>query len=75
MERPISVCTLGYPEWLRAVLTDPGVEECELGQALAHSRSGLGRAISAPDWRSPTEATSPRRKPAKSALRATLACP
>ncbi len=36
MERPISVCTLERPDWLRAVLDEPGVEECEPAQALAY---------------------------------------
>jgi len=36
MERPIHVCTLERPDWLRAVLDEPGVEECEVAQALAY---------------------------------------
>jgi pimeloyl-ACP methyl ester carboxylesterase len=33
--RPIAVCAIGRPEWLRAVLEEPGVEESEPGEALA----------------------------------------
>lgn len=35
LERPISICTLERPDWLRAVVEEPGVETCELEQALA----------------------------------------
>ena len=34
LERPISICTLERPDWLRAVVEEPGVETCELEQAL-----------------------------------------
>lgn len=36
LERPIHVCTLERPDWLRAVLDEPGVEECDAAQALAY---------------------------------------
>jgi pimeloyl-ACP methyl ester carboxylesterase len=36
LERPISVCTLERPDWLRALLDEPGVQECELADALAY---------------------------------------
>jgi pimeloyl-ACP methyl ester carboxylesterase len=36
LERPLSVCTLEKPEWLRAVLTEPGVEETDAGAALVY---------------------------------------
>ena len=35
LERPISVCTLERPDWLRAVVEEPGVEACECDEALA----------------------------------------
>ena len=35
LERPISVCTLERPDWLRAVVEETGVEDCELDDALA----------------------------------------
>jgi len=35
LERPISVCTLERPDWLRAVVDEQGVEACELEDALA----------------------------------------
>ena len=35
LERPISVCTLERPDWLRAVVDEPGVETCEVEDALA----------------------------------------
>jgi pimeloyl-ACP methyl ester carboxylesterase len=35
LERPISVCTLERPDWLRAVAEEPGVETCEVEVALA----------------------------------------
>jgi pimeloyl-ACP methyl ester carboxylesterase len=35
LERPISVCTLERPDWLRAVVEETGVEACELDDALA----------------------------------------
>jgi pimeloyl-ACP methyl ester carboxylesterase len=36
LERPISVCTLERPDWLRALLEEPGVQECELADALSY---------------------------------------
>ncbi|HKC52621.1 MAG TPA: alpha/beta hydrolase [Myxococcota bacterium] len=36
LERPISICTLERPDWLRALLDEPGVQECELSDALAY---------------------------------------
>jgi len=36
LERPISVCCLERPDWLRAVLDEPGVVETTLAEALAH---------------------------------------
>jgi pimeloyl-ACP methyl ester carboxylesterase len=41
MERPISVCTLERPEWLRAVLTEPGVEEADAATALVYYATQL----------------------------------
>lgn len=35
LERPITVCAVGRPEWLRAVLEEPGVEEASLDESLA----------------------------------------
>ncbi len=35
LERPISVCTLERPDWLRAVVDEPGAEACEVEEALA----------------------------------------
>jgi len=35
LERPISVCTLERPDWLRAIVEEPGVEACEVEEALA----------------------------------------
>ncbi len=34
LERPISVCTLERPDWLRAVVDEPGVETTDLDEAL-----------------------------------------
>lgn len=34
-ERPIAVCALQRPEWLQAVVAEPGVEEVTLEEALA----------------------------------------
>ena len=34
LERPITVCAIGRPEWLRAVLEEPGVEESGVNDAL-----------------------------------------
>ena len=45
IERPISVCTLERPDWLRAIVDEPGVETCEVEEALdvyasrAHERA------------------------------------
>lgn len=36
LERPISICTLERPDWLRALLDEPGVQECEVADALAY---------------------------------------
>jgi pimeloyl-ACP methyl ester carboxylesterase len=36
LERPISVCSIERPDWLRAVLEEPGVAETTLAEALAH---------------------------------------
>ena len=36
LERPISICTLERPDWLRALLEEPGVQECEVADALAY---------------------------------------
>jgi pimeloyl-ACP methyl ester carboxylesterase len=36
LERPLSVCSLERPDWLRAVLEEPGVAETTLAEALAH---------------------------------------
>jgi pimeloyl-ACP methyl ester carboxylesterase len=35
IERPISVCTIERPDWLRALVDEQGVETCELEDALA----------------------------------------
>jgi len=35
LERPLSVCALERPDWLVAVLAEPGVESSELEPALA----------------------------------------
>ncbi|HTO71457.1 MAG TPA: alpha/beta hydrolase [Myxococcota bacterium] len=35
LERPIFVCAVERPDWLAAVLAEPGVEACELDDALA----------------------------------------
>jgi pimeloyl-ACP methyl ester carboxylesterase len=35
LERPITVCAVGRPDWLRAVLEEPGVEESEVSETLA----------------------------------------
>ena len=35
LERPITVCAIGRPDWLRAVLEEPGVEVCDAREALA----------------------------------------
>lgn len=35
LERPITVCAIGRPDWLRAVLDEPGVEVCDAREALA----------------------------------------
>ncbi len=35
LERPISVCTVERPDWLRAVVEEQGAEACELENALA----------------------------------------
>jgi len=35
LERPVLVCSVERPDWLRAVLEEPGVEACELDAALA----------------------------------------
>ncbi|MEX2207822.1 MAG: alpha/beta hydrolase [Myxococcota bacterium] len=35
LERPISVCTIERPDWLRALVDEQGVETCELEDALA----------------------------------------
>jgi pimeloyl-ACP methyl ester carboxylesterase len=35
LERPISVCTVERPDWLRAVVEEQGVEACEVEDALA----------------------------------------
>jgi pimeloyl-ACP methyl ester carboxylesterase len=37
LERPVSVCTLERPDWLQAVLAEPGIEECELDAALSYA--------------------------------------
>lgn len=34
LERPINICTLERPDWLRAVVEEPGVEACEFEDAL-----------------------------------------
>jgi pimeloyl-ACP methyl ester carboxylesterase len=36
LPRPVSVCCRERPEWLRAVVAEPGVEETSLAEALAH---------------------------------------
>jgi pimeloyl-ACP methyl ester carboxylesterase len=36
LERPLSVCSLERPDWLRAVLDEPGVADTTLDEALAH---------------------------------------
>jgi pimeloyl-ACP methyl ester carboxylesterase len=36
LERPLSVCSLERPDWLRAVLDEPGVADTTLAEALAH---------------------------------------
>jgi len=36
LERPLSVCSIERPDWLRAVLEEPGVADTTLGEALAH---------------------------------------
>ncbi len=35
LERPISVCTIERPDWLRGLVDVQGVEVCELEDALA----------------------------------------
>jgi pimeloyl-ACP methyl ester carboxylesterase len=35
LEQPITVCAIGRPAWLRAVLDEPGVEESPIDAALA----------------------------------------
>lgn len=35
LERPITVCAIGRPDWLRAVIDEPGVEVVDLRDALA----------------------------------------
>jgi pimeloyl-ACP methyl ester carboxylesterase len=44
LERPISVCTLERPDWLRAIVDEPGVEACEVEEALVlyGSRASAG---------------------------------
>jgi len=46
LERPISVCTVERPDWLRAVVEEPGVEACELEEALALYAARLREAKS-----------------------------
>lgn len=41
LERPLSVCSLERPDWLRAVLDEPGVADTTLAEALAHYGNGL----------------------------------
>jgi pimeloyl-ACP methyl ester carboxylesterase len=36
LERPLSVCALERPDWLAAVVEEPGVEASSLAEALAH---------------------------------------
>ncbi len=36
LERPITVCARQRPEWLAAVVAEPGVEEADLAEALAY---------------------------------------
>jgi hypothetical protein len=36
LERPISVCAIERPEWLAAVVEEPGVALRTLGEALSH---------------------------------------
>ena len=44
LERPISVCAIGRPDWLRAVLEEPGVEESGVSEALTtYARSEAER--------------------------------
>lgn len=43
LERPLSVCSLERPDWLRAVLDEPGVADTTLGEALAHYAGGETR--------------------------------
>ena len=43
LERPLSVCSLERPDWLRAVLDEPGVADTTLGEALAHYAGEGGR--------------------------------
>lgn len=35
LEHPIAVCAVGRPDWLRAVLDEPGVEEWDVTRALS----------------------------------------
>jgi len=44
LERPISVCTLERPDWLRALVEETGVEACELDDALAVYGARTGEA-------------------------------
>jgi hypothetical protein len=36
LERPLSVCSIERPDWLAAVLDEPGVADTTLAEALAH---------------------------------------
>jgi hypothetical protein len=36
LPRPLTVCAVERPEWLRATLEEPGVEAAPLAAALAH---------------------------------------
>jgi len=43
LERPLSVCARERPDWLAAVLGEPGVESCELEPALAYHAAVAAR--------------------------------
>jgi pimeloyl-ACP methyl ester carboxylesterase len=40
LERPLSVCSIERPDWLAAVLEEPGVADTTLAEALAHYAAG-----------------------------------
>ena len=41
LERPLSVCAVERPDWLAAVVEEPGAECTTLGEALAHYASAI----------------------------------